>query len=397
MRGTTPMGADIAGWIGGVSDFWVERGNPALTDFNYAGESYDAVILIALAVEQAKTDGSEHANHIVDVSGPPGTKCTSFAECRDLIAAGEEIDYDGISGPQDFNGNGEPMQGSYGILQFGADNRISPDIELVEARLPDSAVVDHVPVTVEREGDGILKIGTILPETGNLAFLGPPEFAGVEFAIAEINDAGGVLGNPIEYSQGDSGGPAGDGVAPATATRLLGEDVDAIIGAASSGVTLTFIDSVVTAGVTLFSPANTAVELADFPDNGLYFRNAPNDAMQGAIVADLVIDDGASSVFILNLDDAYGNGIAAVAAGVLADSGIEVLGVKAYDPNAPTFDAEVAEIVSLDPDAVILISFEEGSKILRGAVEQQVGPQNKFWYGTDGNMGNALGENFDAA
>ena len=71
MRGTTPMGADIAGWIGGVSDFWVERGNPPLTDFNYAGESYDAVILIALAVEQAKTDGSEHANHIVDVSGPP--------------------------------------------------------------------------------------------------------------------------------------------------------------------------------------------------------------------------------------------------------------------------------------------------------------------------------------
>lgn len=410
MRGTTPMGADVGAWIGGVSDFWVERGNPPLTDFNYAAESYDAAILIALAVEQAGTDGSEHANHIVDVSGPPGTKCTSFAECRDLIAAGEEIDYDGVSGPQDFNGNGEPMEGSYGILTFGANNRLVTEevevdgeiveqtaAELVLARLPDSAIVDHVPVSVEREGDGILKIGTILPETGNLAFLGPPEFAGVEFAIAEINEAGGVLGNPVEYSQGDSGGPAGDGIAPATATRLLGEDVDAIIGAASSGVTLTFIDQVVTAGVTLFSPANTAVELADHPDNGLYFRNAPNDAMQGAIVADLVIDDGASSVYILNLDDAYGNGIAAVAAGVLEDAGLEVFGPFAYDPNAATFDAEVGDIVAQDPDAIILISFEEGSRILRGAVEQGIGPQNRLWYGTDGNMGNALGENFDAA
>lgn len=396
MRGTTPMGADVADWIGEVNDFWVERGNPPLIDFNYAAESYDAVILIALAVVQAGTDGSEHANHIVDVSGPPGTKCTSFAECRDLIEAGEGIDYDGVSGPQDFNGNGEPLVGSYAILEFGPDNRIRDDHELVVAELPESAIVDLVPVTVEREGDGILKIGSVLPETGNLAFLGPPEFAGVEYAIAEINEAGGVLGNPVEYSQGDSGA-TGDGVGPATVTRLLGENVDAMIGAASSGTTFTIIDDIVGAGVTMFSPANTAVDLATYEDFGLYFRNAPNDAMQGAIVADLVIDDGASSVYILNLDDAYGNGIAAVAAEVLEAAGIEVLGVKAYDANAATFDAEVSEIVAQDPDAVILISFEEGSRILRAAVEQQVGPQNKFWYGTDGNMGNALGENFDAA
>src|SRR5690606_38067326 len=121
---------DVADWIGAVNDFWVERGNPPLIDFNYAAESYDAVILIALAVVQAGTDGTEHANHIVDVSGPPGTKCTSFAECRDLIEAGEGIDYDGVSGPQDFNGNGEPLVGSYAILEFGPDNRIRDDHEL---------------------------------------------------------------------------------------------------------------------------------------------------------------------------------------------------------------------------------------------------------------------------
>lgn len=42
-----------------------------------------------------------------------------------------------------------------------------------------------------------LKIGSLLPETGSLAFLGPPEFAGVDVAVEEINGAGGVLGNPI--------------------------------------------------------------------------------------------------------------------------------------------------------------------------------------------------------
>ena len=38
-------------WIGGVNDFWVAKGNPELTDFNYAAETYDAVIVIALAAD----------------------------------------------------------------------------------------------------------------------------------------------------------------------------------------------------------------------------------------------------------------------------------------------------------------------------------------------------------
>ena len=37
------------------------------------------------------------------------------------------------------------------------------------------------------KGDGVLKIGTLLPATGDLAFLGPPEFAGVDLATEEIN------------------------------------------------------------------------------------------------------------------------------------------------------------------------------------------------------------------
>src|SRR6185436_10658672 len=43
-----------------------------------------------------------------------------------------------------------------------------------------------------------LKIGSLLPTTGSLAFLGPPEIAGVNLGIKEVNDAGGVLGKPVE-------------------------------------------------------------------------------------------------------------------------------------------------------------------------------------------------------
>ena len=394
MKGTTPKGADVTDWIPAVSDFWVEQGNDPLEDFNYAAEAYDAAIVIALAVEMAGTDGSAHAGEIVGITGV-GEKCTTFVDCLAIIKAGGDPDYDGISGPHDFNGNGEPLKGSYAVLTFGADNRISADEALVEAESPASSIVDLVPVGVEREGDGILKIGSIMPETGSLAFLGAPEFAGLEYAIAEINAAGGVLGNPVEYSKGDSGDTSTD-TATVTATRLLGEGVDAMVGPASSGVALTIIDQVTAAGVTLFSPANTSPALSTYDDKGLYFRNAPPDGLQGAIVANLVLEDGAASAYILNLDDSYGNGIADVVAAVLEESGVTVLGQKAYDPTAASFDAEVDEIVAADPDAIILISFDEGSRILRTAVEKGIGPTVKAYYGTDGNMGNALGENFDA-
>jgi hypothetical protein len=395
MKGTTPLVPLSDEFKTRLNDFWTGKGNAELSDFNYGAESYDAVVMAALAAIAAGTDGSALGNELVNVS-KDGTKCTSFVECRDLLEAGEDIDYDGISGSQDLNGNGDPLTASYGVLVFGADNRLDDSkTTFIEAAAPESLFVDQSPVGVERAGDGVLKIGSLLPETGSLAFLGPPEFAGVELAIADINEAGGVLGNPVEYSQGDSGDTSTD-IASQTSDRLLDEGVDVIIGAASSAVSLTVIDKITAAGVVMISPANTSTRFSDYADNGLYFRVAPSDLLQGAVIADIIAEDGNASVYILALDDAYGTGLADVAEGVLANSGVEVLGKKIYDPKATSFDAEVAEVVAADPDAILLITFDEGSRILRTMVENGVGPRSKNVYGVDGNMGNALGENFDA-
>jgi len=397
MQGTVPKGAEVSEeWTSALSAFWEGKGNAALDDFSYAAESYDAAVVIALAVEKAGTDGAAHANEIVGIT-KDGTKCTTFAECLQIIKDGGDPDYDGISGPLDFNGNGEPLKGSYAVQTFGADNRLDASLEkLVAIEAPAALVVELGTTTSTRAGDGVLKIGSLLPETGSLAFLGPPEFAGLEFALEEINAAGGVLGKPVEYSQGDSGDTTTD-IASTTSDRLISENVDAIIGAASSSVTLTVIDKIVAAGITMFSPANTSPALSDYADDNLYFRNAPSDLLQGAVLADLITADGNASVYILNLDDAYGNGLANAVAAVLGEGTVEVLGQKAYDPAATTFDAEIAEIVAADPDAIVLITFEEGSRILRGLVEAGIGPLVKKTYGVDGNISNALGENFDAA
>lgn len=394
MRGTTPLPEttpEVEAFQGRMLEI-----DPALEDFNYGPEAYDAAITIALATVVAGDDGSAHASAIIDVT-KGGEACTTFADCLALATAGTDFDYNGISGPVDLDGVGDPIVGSYGVLSFGDDNQIDDSqTEFVVAEATaEIAEQPVVPVDITRAGDGVLTIGTLLPETGSLAFLGPPEIAGVKLAIQEINAAGGVLGQDVVLVEGDSGDTSTD-TATQTVTRELSQNVDAIIGAASSGVSLSVIDQVVGAGVTMFSPANTSKELSTYPDHGLYFRAAPSDILQGQVLAQVVADDGNQSVVILNLDDSYGNGLAEDFTASFEASGGEVLDTIVYDPQAQTFDAEVGQAAAADADAIILIGFEESSRILATMVEQGIGPNNIPVYGVDGNMGNALGTDFDA-
>lgn len=232
-------------------------------------------------------------------------------------------------------------------------------------------------------GDGELKLGSLLPQTGNLAFLGPPEFAGVDLAVKDINAAGGVLGKPVVNVKADSGDTTTD-IASQSVDRLLSEKVDSIIGAASSGVSLTVIDKITGAGVVHFSPANTSPTFTDYKDNGLYFRTAPSDVLQGRVLGDLILSDGAQTVAVMALDDPYGTGLAENVTKSVTDGGGEVVATKIYDPKAATFSAEVGEIKAAGADAIALISFDEAKKIVPELVKQ--GVDMKTVYFVDGNL-----------
>ena len=242
------------------------------------------------------------------------------------------------------SGNGEPIIGSYAVQVYGDDNRLDPELETfktVEAS-DEFKEMPNDPVEVERAGDGVLKIGTLLPETGNLAFLGPPEIAGVQMAVAEINEAGGFNGAAVVLVEGDSGDTTTD-TAVQTVTRELAENVDAIIGAASSSVSASVIDQITGAGVTQISPANTSKQFSDYPDKGLYFRLGPSDILQGQVLAEVIAEDGNATLVILNFDDDYGNGLAEDLAASFEAGGGEVIDTITYDPQAQTFDAEVRQ------------------------------------------------------
>jgi ABC-type branched-subunit amino acid transport system substrate-binding protein len=238
-----------------------------------------------------------------------------------------------------------------------------------------------------------LKIGTLLPATGSLAFLGPPEFAGVTLAVNDINAAGGVLDKPVEEVNGDSGDTTTD-TASATVDRELAAGTQVIIGAASSSVSLKVIDKIASAGAVMFSPANTSDEFTCYKDKGMYFRTAPADKLQAQALSQVIAEGGVQRVSILAMNDPYGTGLAEntiadlEAAGIPSDQIQKII----YDPNAQSFNAEVDQVKNFNPDGIAVIGFEESAKIITRMNEVQIGPKDKLVFGVDGNMGNALGE-----
>jgi ABC-type branched-subunit amino acid transport system substrate-binding protein len=252
------------------------------------------------------------------------------------------------------------------------------------------------PTEAAATGDGTLKLGTLLPQTGSLAFLGPPEFAGVDLAVQEINEAGGVLGEEVTVTHTDSGDTTTD-IASQSVDRLITEEVDAIIGAASSSVTLTVLDAVVQNQTVMFSPANTSPDLTTYPDDGFYFRTAPSDVLQGRVMGDLVISDGCASVGVMALQDPYGEGLAENVQISVEEGGGEIAGGEPiiYDPNAANFATEVTQMVSLAPDCIVLLGFAETSTIIPELVNQGIGPQDVPLYFVDGNLSN-YGDDFPA-
>ncbi|GAA1743683.1 ABC transporter substrate-binding protein [Microbacterium paludicola] len=235
----------------------------------------------------------------------------------------------------------------------------------------------------EPGGDLSLKIATALPVTGSLAFLGPPEIQGVNYAQSLINEYTEETGLELDVVHGDSG-DLDNKKYESEIPRLLSEDPAAIIGAASSGVSLQFIDQVVGAGVIQFSPANTSDAFTTYDDNGLYFRTAPSDVLQGEVHGNFLGELGHQTLGLIVLNDAYGTGLAKYITEAFEGAGGEVVASETFNPGDTSFDSQIAAVLAEDPDAITVISFDEAKTILPSLIEKGFDAENLFL--VDGNM-----------
>jgi ABC-type branched-subunit amino acid transport system substrate-binding protein len=124
-KGTRPGTPETGAVVQQFGELFEEAGGPARGTFD--AQNFDAVMLCFLAATAAgSSDGPDIQEALQDVSAAPGQKYT-FLELADAIRAlqeGRDIDFDGVTGPIDFDENGDPTTATYEVWTYGDDGAL---------------------------------------------------------------------------------------------------------------------------------------------------------------------------------------------------------------------------------------------------------------------------------
>lgn len=229
-----------------------------------------------------------------------------------------------------------------------------------------------------------VRLGVLVPLTGDLAAFGPSGLNAVKLCAAQFNEAGGVLdGAEIRVVQADS--QTDPSKTPQEMNRLVNVDqVHAVIGAYASSETLSVWRIAADNDLPLVTPASTSPTLTDVNDNDLVFRVPPSDELQAKVMAELLQDDGVEKISVIAINNDYGTGFERWLSEYFEDAGGEVAASVVYDPQGTVFDTVVDEAAEADPEAVVLIAYPATGGTIMSTAFQKGFTEDFDWYFSEG-------------
>jgi ABC-type branched-subunit amino acid transport system substrate-binding protein len=231
-----------------------------------------------------------------------------------------------------------------------------------------------------------LVIGDSIPLTGDLSPFGPPGQKAADLAIDQINAAAQEVGADHTVSIVHEDNETSPQAAVQAARKLIQSDgASCLAGAWASADSLPTAQSVtIPEGVLQISPASTSTELTPLEDDGLLNRVPPADNLQGPVLAQSIAEElGNAQGKTINIgarNDAYGEAFTDAVTAGFEELGGQVGQSVLYDPEQPSYNSEAQQIVSGNPDAIVLIDFPETFEKVGPALERtgQFDPNKAF-------------------
>jgi neutral amino acid transport system substrate-binding protein len=237
-----------------------------------------------------------------------------------------------------------------------------------------------------RAHDAVLKIGLLLPFTGQYAWVGSNVQPVAKMIADEVNEAGGIAGHEISFVQGDTEGVVDAGTT--AAQKLVNvDDVLAVLGPTSlsfSGARQPILQN----DVPMVSPTAGTTAL-DRACQDVCFRTVPSDSLGGRAIARAATDaqylageDAARDVVLM-----VGNAPAMVSfkepiARAFEAYGTPVAETITYTPGKPSYRSEVRSALAYDPDSIVLVGTpEDSARIMSNAF--QAGYQGRWFVTQD--------------
>lgn len=212
--------------------------------------------------------------------------------------------------------------------------------------------------------EAAVRIATAGPMSGARAWSGEQFRRGAELAVADINAAGGVLGQQLELVVGDDASDAEQ--AEAVARKLVADGVVMVAGHRASGASIAASAVYAAAGVIQISPSSTNPQ---FTERGLnnVFRVCGRDDQQGGVAGDYLARHWKTKpIAIVHDDSAYGRGLAEQTQARLREHGIKESFYASYDPEQRDYSDLIAQLRALSIEVLYVGGYStESGLILR--------------------------------
>ena len=209
-----------------------------------------------------------------------------------------------------------------------------------------------------------LKIGDVLPFTGDLAAYGGNMDRAVKLAVDLENKslaAAGMTNAKVELVGSEDGQTQASASVEAATKLIKTQGANVIIGEMASGATIPMAQSVtIPDGIVTLSPTASAPQISTIKDHNLLWRLYPSDSLQGNVLA-----QAAATAFkkgVLNIgarNDAFGTALAALVKKRYVALGGKVGKTVLWNPNQANFDTEAGQLVSGNPAGWVIIDFPD--------------------------------------
>ncbi|TAE59200.1 MAG: amino acid ABC transporter substrate-binding protein [Nostocales cyanobacterium] len=231
--------------------------------------------------------------------------------------------------------------------------------------------------TTNTDGGKGLKIGTLLPATGDLASIGQQMAGSVPLLVETVNACGGVNGEPVTLIQVDDQTDPKAGAAGMTKLATV-DKVAGVVGSFASSVSTAAVSIAADNKVMLISPGSTSPIFTEKAKNGdfkgFWARTAPSDSYQAPALAQLANKKGYKRVATVVINNDYGVAFEKSFVEAFEKLGGTVINKNQpvrYDPKAQTFQTEAGAAFAGKPDAVLAVMYAEtGSLLLKSAYQQ---------------------------
>lgn len=281
-------------------------------DAEYPGfrEAYDSVYLVALAAAAAdSTDPAIVRDNLLFVANSPGEQATAspdgLSRAIELLSAGNDLDLSGASGLLDFSrdSGGQSETSKAAAEVWTILNGAYAPLETRDVDLVAEVDAENPPGELKR-GDGLIapiKIGAIVSITGSDSERGVAIANAMQFAVDEINEAGGIGGQTLELVLKDDGGDPD--AAKEAADALTAEAVVAIIGPSTDASAVAVAGDLNSDSPVPLLTLTPAAELAGV-ESGRLFNVAPLATVETVVLANLAREAKLSVACVIQEDAA---------------------------------------------------------------------------------------------